>query len=285
MKIVRTFATSANIGPGFDTLGICYDIYNEYSFQISNRYHLYGFKEEFSYPDSNLIIKSYEKVFSYLNKELIYIELTEISQNIPESRGMGSSASCIVAGVLMANEVLGNILTQDEIFNIATEIEGHPDNVAPLIYGGFTSSYKSDKYYSIKHNVSNELYFNLLIPPFKLSTEKARGVLPKQINMKEATSNIASTIATINAIEKGNIEQLIRANNDLLHEPYRLSLIEHSIDIKKIAKENNASAYISGAGPTMLVISKNEILDKFNLDNWNKIRVNVNQKGAYIYEK
>ena len=285
MKIVRTFATSANIGPGFDTLGICYDIYNEYSFQISNRYHLSGFKKEFSYPDSNLIINSYEKVFSYLNKDQIYIELTEISQNIPESRGMGSSASCIVAGVLMANEVLGNILTQDEIFNIATEIEGHPDNVAPLIYGGFTSSYKSDKYYSIKHNVSNELYFNLLIPPFKLSTEKARGVLPKQINMKEATSNIASTIATINAIEKGNIEQLIRANNDLLHEPYRLSLIEHSIDIKKIAKENNAAAYISGAGPTMLVISKNEILDKFNLDNWNKIRVNVNQKGAYIYEK
>ncbi len=285
MKIVRTFATSANIGPGFDTLGICYDIYNEYCFQVSNKYHLNGFKKEFSYPDTNLIIKSYEKVFEYLNKVLVHIELTEITQNIPESRGMGSSASCIVAGVLIANDILGNILSQEEIFNLAAQIEGHPDNVAPLIYGGFTSSYNSDKYYSIKHNVSNSLHFNLLIPPFKLSTEKARRVLPQQIKMKDATSNIACTIATINAIENGDINQLIRSNNDLLHEPYRLSLIENSIAIKKIAKENKASAYISGAGPTMLVISKDYIIDKFNFENWQKIEVKVNQQGAYIYEK
>ena len=285
MKIVRTFATSANIGPGFDTLGMCYDVYNEYSFEISKSFYLDNFKKEFSYPDSNLIIESYKKTFEYLNKELIKITLKEEIQNIPESRGMGSSASCIVAGVLIANEVLGNILSKDEIFNIAASIEGHPDNVAPLIYGGFTSSYKSDKFYTNQLKVNSDYKFYLLIPPFKLSTKKAREVLPKQVDMHVATSNIANTISTIYALENGDINQLIRANNDLLHEPYRLSLIENADKIKKIAKENNASAYISGAGPTMLVISKCDISDKFILENWGKVLVNINNEGAFVYEK
>ena len=285
MKVVRTFATSANIGPGFDTLGICYDVYNEYSFNISKSFKLDGFKKEFSYPETNLIIESYQRTFQFLNKELICISLKEEIQNIPESRGMGSSASCIVAGVLIANDVLGNVLSKDEIFNIAATLEGHPDNVAPLIYGGFTSSYKSDKFYTNQFKVNDEYKFLLLIPPFKLSTKKAREVLPKLVEMKVATSNIANTISTIFALENGDINQLIRANNDLLHEPYRLPLIENADKIKYIAKQNNASAYISGAGPTMLVISKNDILDKFDLENWKKIIVNVNHIGAYVYEK
>ncbi len=285
MKIVRTFATSANIGPGFDTLGICYDVYNEYSFEISKSFCLEKFKKEFSCPDSNLIIDSYKKTFEFLNKELIKITLKEEVQNIPESRGMGSSASCIVAGVLIANEVLGNILSKDEIFNIAASLEGHPDNVAPLIFGGFTSSYKSDKFYTNQFNVNSDYKFLLLIPPFKLSTKMAREVLPKQVDMHVATSNIANTISTIYALQNGDIDQLIRANNDLLHEPYRLSLIENADIIKKIAKENNASAYISGAGPTMLVISKCDISDKFILENWEKVLVNINNEGAFVYEK
>lgn len=285
MKIVRTFATSANIGPGFDTLGICYNVYNEYSFRISKSFYLENFKPEYSYPDSNLIIDSYKKTFEILNKELIKITLKEEIQNIPESRGMGSSASCIVAGVLIANEVLGNVLSKDEIFNIAASLEGHPDNVAPLIFGGFTSSYKSDKFYTNHLKVNSDYKFLLLVPPFKLSTKKAREVLPKQVDMHVATSNIANTISTIYALENGDIDHLIRANNDLLHEPYRLSLIENADIIKKIAKENNASAYISGAGPTMLVISKNDISNKFEFENWKKISVNINNKGAYVYEK
>ena len=285
MKVVRTFATSANLGPGFDTLGICLDIYNEYSFQETNKYILEGFKEEFSYPKSNLIIQSYEKVFAYLNKSIKYIKLIELVQNIPESRGMGSSASCIVAGVLIANEVLGNVLSKDEIFNIASIIEGHPDNVAPLIYGGFTASFKDEKFISVPLNVSNELKFALLIPPFKLSTKKAREVLPKNVEMKNATNNISCSVITVKAIENGDIELLRKVNKDQLHEPYRLALIEKSDYIKNTALNYNASAYISGAGPTMLVISKSNIIDEFELENWKKIMVNLNNTGAYVYEK
>lgn len=285
MKIVRTFATSANLGPGFDTLGICFDIYNEYSFEQASSYKLNGFKDEFLDPKNNLIIYSYEKVFEYLDKDLIYINLTEVVQNIPESRGMGSSASCIVAGVMIANDILGNILSIDEVFNIASSIEGHPDNVAPLIYGGFTSSFKDNKFITYKLNVDKEFKFLLLIPPFKLSTEMARSVLPKEVSMKVATNNIACSIITVKAIEDGKMEYLISSNKDLLHEPYRLDLIDKSHEIKKIALDNNASAYISGAGPTMIVISKDNLIDKFDLSNWQKVLVNVNDKGAYIYEK
>ena len=138
MKVVRTYATSANIGPGFDCLGICFDIYNEYAFEKSSKYELVGFHKNYSKPKYNLIISAYEKVFDIKNKKLEYIKLTEVVKNIPNSRGLGSSASCIVAGILIANEILGNILDKDEIFQIASSIEGHPDNVAPLIFGGFT---------------------------------------------------------------------------------------------------------------------------------------------------
>ena len=141
------------------------------------------------------------------------------------------------------------------------------------------------EFYTNQLKVISDYKFYLLIPPFKLSTKKAREVLPKQVDMHVATSNIANTISTIYALENGDINQLIRANNDLLHEPYRLSLIENADKIKKIAKENNASAYISGAGPTMLVISKDNIIDKFELENWKKVSVNINYKGAYVYEK
>ncbi len=285
MKIVKTFATSANLGAGFDTLGICFDVYNEYSFEVSAHYIIEGFKEEFKNPVDNLIITSYEKVFALLNKELIYIKLTQIIQNIPESRGMGSSASCIVAGVLIANEILGNILTIDEVFNIASSIEGHPDNVAPLVYGGFTASFKRDKYITTKLNVASNFKFLLLIPPFKLSTSKARSVLPKEVKMSTATNNIACSITTVKAIENGDIDLLITANNDMLHEPYRLELIDKSNYIKEVALKNNASCYISGAGPTMIVISNEEISDKFDLKDWKKLLVKVNRQGAYVYEK
>ena len=146
MKIVRTFATSANVGPGFDTLGICFDLYNEYEYSISNKYIIQEFKEKYCNPNRNLIIKSYEEVFKRLNKELIYITLKQVKQDIPTSRGLGSSASCIVTGILIANDILGNPLSKDEIFQIASDIEGHPDNVAPLIYGGFTCSFKEEEY-------------------------------------------------------------------------------------------------------------------------------------------
>ena len=163
MKIVRTYATSANIGSGFDTLGMCFNLYNEYEFKINSYYEIVGFDKEFQNPANNLIISSYEEVFNRLKKTIIPIYLKEIKRNIPPSRGLGSSASCIVAGIMIANDVLSNPLTKEELFQIASSLEGHPDNVAPLIFGGFCASFKSDKYYTTSLKVNKKLTFTFRI--------------------------------------------------------------------------------------------------------------------------
>ena len=283
MKIVRTYATSANLGPGFDCLGICFDIYNEYAFEKSDKYELVGFDEEFLNPTNNLIITSYEKVFELKNKKLEYIKLIEQTKLIPNSRGLGSSASCIVAGILIANNVLNNILSQDEIFQIASSIEGHPDNVAPLIYGGFTCSFKDDKYYTIKLDVNSNLKFKVCIPPFELKTSLARSVLPKSIEIKDAVYNISHSIGMVKAIEKGDINLIRVCKKDVLHEPYRYPLINGSSDVISIADKENAVCMISGAGSTLLIIS-DKVLD-INYSDWDIKDVNISNIGAYIYEK
>lgn len=285
MKVVRTFSTSANIGPGFDCLGICFDLYNDYSFEVSDEYLLSGFEDKYLDPNNNLIIKSYEEVFKKLNKEIIYIKLNQISHNIPTSRGLGSSASCIVCGIMIGNEILNNILSKDEVFQIASELEGHPDNVAPLIYGGFTCSFKDDEYIKVELEVNSSFNFMVCIPPFELSTALARSVLPKEISVKDAVFNMSHLVAMIKALENGDMELLKKGKQDLIHEPYRYKLIKDSDVVIDYANKNNAICLISGAGSTLLLISKNKINKIECLNDWRFEEVKVNYKGAYVYEK
>lgn len=285
MKAVRTFSTSANVGPGFDTLGICFDLYNEYEFIISDKYQLNGFEKKHSYPNNNLIISSYEKVFKKLNKPLKYITLNQVVQNIPTSRGLGSSASCIVCGIMIANDVLNNILSKEEVFQLASEIEGHPDNVAPLIFGGFTCSFKDDKFYKVSLNINENYKFMVCIPPFELSTSMARSVLPKEISIKDAVFNISHCVTMIKALESGDFELLKQGKKDLIHEPYRYPLIKDSKKVIEFAEKNDAICLISGAGSTLLLISKKEFNYIEGLEQWRFENVNINYSGAYIYEK
>ena len=283
MKIVRTYATSANLGPGFDAFGICLNLYNEYAFEVSNKYEINEFNEKYKNPDNNLIIKSYEKVFNILNKKVIPIKLTELEHNIPTSRGLGSSASCIVSGVMIANNILGDILSIDDVFQIASDIEGHPDNVAPLIFGGLTCSFKNDKYYTVKCSPSNDFIYTVCIPSFELKTSVARSVLPENVKMADAVSNISHSVALIKALELGNMELLKQANIDKLHQDYRFPLINDSAYFIDYAKNNPATCMISGAGPTILLISKESL--NISYKDWKIIEQKVNNKGAYIYER
>ena len=283
MKIVRTYATSANLGPGFDAFGICLNLYNEYAFEVSNKYEINEFNEKYKNPENNLIIKSYEKVFNILNKKIIPIKLTELEHNIPTSRGLGSSASCIVSGVMIANNILGDILSIDEVFQIASDIEGHPDNVAPLIFGGLTCSFKNDKYYTVKCSPSNDFIYTVCIPSFELKTSVARSVLPENVKMSDAVSNISHSVALIKALELGNMELLKQANIDKLHQDYRFPLINDSAYFINYAKNNPVTCMISGAGPTILLISKESL--NISYKDWKIIEQKVNNKGAYIYER
>ena len=285
MKVVRTFSTSANLGPGFDTFGICFDLYNDYSFKKSNEYQLINFDDKYSDPKNNLIIQSYEKVFEVLNKKIEYIELVQLEQNIPTSRGLGSSASCIVSGIMIANDLLGNPLSKEDVFQLASSIEGHPDNVAPLIYGGLTCSFKDDKFYKVQLDVNKIYKFMVCIPPFELSTALARSVLPKEIKMSDAVFNISHAVTMIKALENGDMDLLKKGKQDKLHEPYRYSLIKDSDVLSKYCDQNNCVCMISGAGSTMLVISDKDINDMNILSDWKFEKVNINYNGAYVYEK
>ena len=263
-------ATSANIGPGFDCFGLAFNYYNEFAVEKSNTMKMEGCDPAFINKD-NLFNIAFIATMKKLKKKGSYHVIQK--PIIPPSRGLGSSASIIVAGCLTANNLYGGDkkLSKDEIFQIASKIEGHPDNVAPAIFGGLTAStkLKNGYFFHKKYTVSNKLHFTVLIPDFKTSTEEARKLLPNSYKKEEAVSMIPHSVLTIEALQSGNFELLKCVSKDFIHEPYRKKLIKDYDLIKKsVEKNNDAVLLISGSGPTLLIISNNKDFHKnFKLKN------------------
>lgn len=255
-------ATSANIGPGYDTLGLSLDLYNKVSFSKNSiEFEISGCEKRYCNQD-NLIYKSFREAERILGLEAQNIKIN-IKSEIPVSRGLGSSAACVVSGVLGAYTVHDLDINTDEILKIATKIEGHPDNIAPCIYGGLTASFlDGDKIYTNKYNINNDFVFYAFIPDFELSTADSRRILPKEIKHSDAVYNLSRLPILINSLETGNMEAIKNSIKDKLHQPYREKLIYEVEEIKNIIKNQGDSAYyISGAGPTVMCISKNDKLD------------------------
>lgn len=251
-------ATSANVGPGFDCFGLAYSFYNEYKVKKSDHMLIEGCDPAHTTKD-NIFNVAFNATMKKLKKKGSYH--VYYKPNIPASRGLGSSASVIVAGCKTANLLYGGIkkLSDDEIFQIASKIEGHPDNVAPAIFGGLTASTKLlDKtFYHKKFKVSKKLHFTVLIPDFKTSTEMARKLLPKNYKKEEAVTMLSHSVLMIEALQSGDFNLLKTVCKDYIHEPYRKKLIKDYNYIKKTVEEKgNAVLLISGSGPTLLVISK-----------------------------
>lgn len=257
---IKVPATSANVGPGFDCFGIAYSFYNEYKIEKSDAMLIEGCDPKHTTKD-NIFNIAFNETMKKLKKKGSYHVYYE--PKIPASRGLGSSASVIVAGCKTANLLYGgkNKLSDDEIFQIASKIEGHPDNVAPAIFGGLTASTKLDNGYFFhkKYKVSKKLYFTVLIPDFMTSTEMARKLLPKNYKKDEAVAMISHSVLTIEALQTGNFDLLKAVCKDYIHEPYRKKLIKDYDYIKKsVEKNGDAVLLISGSGPTLLAISKNK---------------------------
>lgn len=250
---IRVPATSANLGPGFDALGIAI-----------NRYNTFNIKEveKTNFVNENLVYRSYYKVFEILDKPIIEVEI-QIDADIPVSRGLGSSAACIVGGVMGANEMLGGPLSREEILEISTLIETHPDNVAPAIYGGLvTSVMEGDKVYFCQMEIRNKLEFITLVPDFKLSTRLAREVLPETISYKDGVYNVGRVGLLLAALTSGRDDLLKHAFKDKLHQPYRGNLIQGFDEIMDFASNIGAlGCYLSGAGPTIMCVLNSENLE------------------------
>ncbi len=250
---VNVAATTANIGPGFDCLGISLDLYNSYQ--------LVETKSKDDEP--NLATKAYRYFYEQIEEPAPDKEVDIIEANIPQARGLGSSASLIVAGLVLANEENNSRYTDEQLFALATDLEGHPDNVAPAIFGGFNVVSHDALLQQVNFDVDDLLYFYAFNPDYSLSTEDCRAVLPQEVLHQDAVKNLTHTALLVAKLAKGQWTDLKDLFEDFLHEPYRKELIRDYDQIKALNyRDDVIGVYLSGAGPTMIALSYNEDLQK-----------------------
>lgn len=256
MITVTVPATSANVGAGFDSLGLALSMHNVFTFEECDRIRISSVDgTHVPTGANNLVYRSARAVYDQLGIPLRGLRITQ-RNDIPMARGLGSSSACIVAGILGANALLGNKLTSHQMLTLATAIEGHPDNVAPAMLGGFvTSVYDEGQVYSVKKNIDEQLAFAAFVPDFRLLTSKARAALPDMVSHKDAVYNLSRAALATAAFCDGDYSLLGVATKDSLHQKYRLPLIDGGDEMFELAQDLGALAvYISGAGPTIMAV-------------------------------
>lgn len=260
---VRVPGTSANCGPGFDCLGVACTIYNELELTLLEEERLDieitgDGAENIPVDERNIVWRSIQKLLERAGKAQEYKgAVIRMDNGVPLSRGLGSSATAIVGGLKAANECLGNPFTNRDLLQMATEIEGHPDNVAPAIFGGFTISIVRNgkpECFSLMPKLPLKLV--VTVPDFFLPTKAARAVLPAEVPMKDAVFNIGRAAMLTAALCKGNKSFLRSVFDDALHQPYRAKLIPGMYDVFKAARAAGAlGASMSGAGPCLIAFT------------------------------
>ena len=264
MKIIVP-ATSANVGPGFDSVGVAVTKYLE--IQVCEEREEWMIEHQLGKwiprDERNLLLKIALQIVPDLQPRRL-----KMVSDIPLARGLGSSSSVIVAGIELANQ-LGNLkLSKHEKLQLATKIEGHPDNVAPAIYGNLVIASSVEGQVSAVVAPFPECAFLAYIPNYELRTRDSRGVLPKKLSYKEAVAASSIANVAIAALLTGDMVKAGQAiENDLFHERYRQELVREFATIKKVAKKNGAYAtYLSGAGPTVMVLADPDKMSKIKAE-------------------
>lgn len=276
-------ATTANVGPGFDCFGMSLGLYNHYEF----------FESEIGTQDKdNLITRSAYYLYDKAGALPEHFDF-KLDANIPMSRGLGSSAACIVGGLVGANELLNRPFTDDEILEFATELEGHPDNVAPALLGGCVfSNMEGNKVSTLRLEVHPSIQTYVAIPNFKLSTLEARKVLPEHLSYAEAVFNIGHIPYLMEGLRQGQIDLIKKGAQDKLHQSYRAELIHGYQQMSEIEKKVDGKMLISGAGPTLLFLTDEQVPEGEVIDLWKSIsekteheweilHLPMDQAGAY----
>lgn len=272
---IQVPATTANIGPGFDCLGAALSLYNRFQFtplvssassepsQLIIQVTGYG-AEQLPTNAQNLVYRAFAAIYQHLGQTPPAIKI-DISLDIPQARGLGSSATAIVAGLIGGNELANRPLDSSELLQLAIDLEGHPDNVVPAMLGGCclaTQDLTSDKWQICAIDWSPEVVPIVAIPDFELKTDLARNALPATCGYDDAIFNMSHLGFLIKGLEQANANLLKTALDDRMHQPYRLKLIPGFAEAYQSALE--AGAYglvISGAGPTLLALSGPESAD------------------------
>lgn len=260
MKVrVKVPATSANLGPGFDVAGLAVTLYNIFTFElIDSGLEITGCPEQFC-NEENMTYQAFVEGAKACGLEFNGLRI-ECHSDVPYTRGLGSSSTCIVAGIVGAYAFMDRSEDRQEILELATKIEGHPDNVAPAIFGGLTVSVMFEGVTTLNIPIKHDYRFVALIPPFTLSTEKSRSVLPHRIPRSDAISNVSHLALMVASLINGYDEGLKLGFKDRLHQPYRGELIEGFEEIMTILEKDDRilGCYLSGAGPTIMAVIKAE---------------------------
>ena len=285
---IKVPATSANLGVGFDCMGLAVSLYSTIDFeQSSQKLIISGCDEQFQ-NEQNLIYQAFVRGCQFLNQPIPNVKIT-IDNHVPVSRGLGSSAVCIVGGLMGANLWFDSPLNKEEILTLATEMEGHPDNVAPAILGNLNVSFTDslENIQNVAFKVSSDLFFVALIPNYQLSTKKARQVLPKSMDYQTVSYQVGHAVALSKALEIGDLQLIRQAIIDKMHEPFRSKLIPDYSAVKSICEKDGGVLYISGSGSTLMAITSNlndaqKIIDetKKSFPNWETHLLSVDTKGA-----
>ncbi|WP_332633642.1 homoserine kinase [Halalkalibacter flavus] len=258
--VITVPGSSANLGPGFDSVGLAVNRYLTLEVRPSDKWffestsvELQGIEE----GEDNLIYKVAAHVAKEIGKELLPCHV-EMTSDIPLARGLGSSAAAIVAGIELANQLTGETLSVSEKVRFASLWEGHPDNVAASVYGGLVIGTHTEESTHVLYGGVPEVDLVLLVPSEELKTKKARGVLPAELSYKQAVRASSVANVLVAAILQGDWESAGKMmSEDLFHHPYRGELVPHLQEVIKVVREETAAfgAALSGAGPTMLCLA------------------------------
>lgn len=267
---IKVPATSANLGAGFDTFGMAFAMYNTVGLKhipgkAIRLENIGAHTKSMEQVKDNLTVKAARKVFDAAGEQFGGLEF-KMYNVIPVSRGLGSSSAAIIGGMVAANRLLGDPLTKEHLLELAVELEGHSDNVAPALYGGFVSSCQRDgKTVALKLTPPENLQTVVAIPDFYLSTSKARKILPADVSREDAVHNIQCAAMMVGAMATGDLQLFAAAFDDRLHQEQRYRLIRGAKRVLKAAKGAGAiAAGLSGAGPTLIAFADkaDDCLDK-----------------------
>ena len=271
-------ASSANLGPGFDAFGLALTLRDEFiATEIASGVEIEVIGEGAdSVPrgPEHLVVRAMEAAFAHVGARPTGIRLT-CTNAIPHARGLGSSSAAIVGGLVLGGQLVGQPLEKRDLFVLATRLEGHPDNVAAAIHGGFTIAWTEPTGPQALRLDVHDVPITVLVPPSPVSTDMARRLLPARVPHADASSN-AGRAALLVAALQGHPELLMAATEDLLHQPYRAEAMPQSYELVQELRAADIPAVISGAGPTVLAFARELPVP----DDWEAHELDVDQAGV-----
>lgn len=293
---VKVPATTANLGPGFDTLGLALALYDELDVSVRPEPGVFvevigvG-KGEVPTDESNLVVRSIAHTFADQGIEMPGLNLVA-HNSIPHGRGLGSSGAAIVSGIMAAKGLLEGIveLDSDELLRLATEMEGHPDNVAPALFGGLTIAWVTPEGPKHKKLIVHRGVSPLVcVPETTMSTALARSLQPESVPHQDAIFNVSRSALLIAALIQSP-ELLLAATEDKLHQSYRASAMPETDSLIQVLRKNGLAAVVSGAGPSLLVLGSDpsqrlvaaELVAEHSTTAWQSLMLAVDFKGATV---